>query len=65
MKTLIVVLACVLSGCALTPEQNLALKRGAYGYRPYDPCIRCGERWQQLPNWDNEAIVRRARGEQW
>lgn len=43
----------------------LAVKKFSYGYRPHDPCIRCGEKWQQLPNWDNEAIVRRSQGQEW
>lgn len=43
----------------------MAIKKAAYGYKHYDPCIRCGEKWTQLPNWENEAIIRRARGEQW
>ena len=63
-----------ISGCAsnstnATGSQEsiiLAAKKFSYGYRPYDPCIRCGEKWQQLPNWDNEAIKRRYQlGQEW
>jgi len=45
---------------------------GCAEYRPYasqyragDPCIKCGEKFQQLPNWEYEAIVRKNRGEEW
>lgn len=56
-------LCLVLTGCSsLDP---MAVKKHYYGYKSYDPCIRCGETWQQLPNWQHEAIIRRNRGEQW
>lgn len=35
------------------------------GTREYDPQICRGEKWQQLPNWDNEAVILRQRGVQW
>jgi hypothetical protein len=34
-------------------------------YRPGDPCIRRGERFEQLPNFQYEAIARKERGEVW
>lgn len=60
-------LVTLLSGCATIDNiDTMALKKAAYGYKHYDPCIRCGEKWgQQIPNWNHEAIIRRNRGEQW
>jgi len=34
-------------------------------YKAHDPCIRCGEQFQQIPNFENEALIRAARGEVW
>jgi uncharacterized protein YcfL len=78
MRVIIVLASLLLvAGCSSTGsvrhtdstgrQQDIVVtaKKFYYGYRPQDPCIRCGEKWQQLPNWDNEAIVRRSRGEQW
>ena len=79
MRAVIIATAIILgiSGCATnrvnstasTGSQEstiLAAKKFYYGYRQYDPCIRCGEKWQQLPNWDNEAIKRRYQlGQEW
>lgn len=39
---LIFISALVLSGCMVNPN--------TYGYKSYDPCIRCGEGWIFLPN---------------
>lgn len=55
MKYLILVLAVAVAGCA-NPR---------YGYKSYDPCIKCGEKWDQFPNEPFEAQKRRARGEVW
>lgn len=63
MKTAILVLALLASGCSSI--DTMSLKKQYYGYKQYDPCIRCGEKWQQLPNWEHEAIIRRNRGEVW
>jgi len=39
---LIISVSFILSGC---------LGHGkTYGYKSYDPCIRCGEGWTFLPN---------------
>lgn len=65
MRSLLILSAVLLSGCASLDIDTMAIKKAAYGYKHYDPCIRCGEKWTQLPNWENEAIIRRARGEQW
>lgn len=65
MKLLALLAVLSLTGCATLDLDTMAVKKAALGYRHYDPCIRCGEKWTQLPNWENEAIIRRARGEQW
>jgi hypothetical protein len=63
MKYLHLVILSLISGCSsLEPMQ---VKKHYLGYRHYDPCIRCGEKFQQLPNFEHEAIIRRQRGEQW
>lgn len=48
----------VLSGCALSPPL-------CPGTRSYDPQICRGEKWQRIPNFEQEAIKRRQRGEYW
>jgi hypothetical protein len=60
---LLAVLATQLTGCGTVSYYDV--KKAAMGYKPHDPCIRCGEKWQQLPNWQHEAVIRRNRGEQW
>lgn len=57
------ILVSVIAGCANTEwlDKN-SIKRG---YKDYDPCIRCGEKWDQIPNQVGEALRRRERGEQW
>jgi hypothetical protein len=64
MKLIAILVVAMLSGCA-TQAQLYQIKKASMGYKPYDPCIRCGETWQQLPNQKYEAQIRRARGEQW
>lgn len=63
MRLLLVILALAVSGCSTLDP--MTAKKTVWGYRSYDPCIRCGERWQQLPNWEHEAVIRASRGEQW
>ena len=58
--TILAVLAVTLSGCASTQ-----FKTQHYGYRPGDPCIKCGEKFQRIPNFENEATIRWSRGERW
>lgn len=64
MKKSILVLLIIssLSGCANTEWLQF---EDRYGYRPGDPCIRCGEKWTVIPNHPFEAQIRRERGEQW
>jgi len=57
---LVLVTAALLSGCSA-----VMLVDPRAGYKPYDPCIRCGEKWDQFPNERYEAQKRRARGEVW
>ena len=37
-------LSVFLSGCLATGQSK------TYGYKSYDPCIRCGEGWTFLPH---------------
>jgi hypothetical protein len=57
MKYLIV-LALFLTGCS-------SYRPLCPGTRYYDPQICRGEKWQQLPNFENEALIRHQRGERW
>lgn len=59
MKYLILVAVLTTSGC------SVLLGDPRYGYKSYDPCIKCGEKWDQFPNEPFEAQKRRARGETW
>jgi len=43
----------------------MAVDNCSYGYRPEDPKIRCGEKWDQVHRHPFDAQIRRARGEQW
>jgi hypothetical protein len=51
----------LLTGCA-SLERELFLRQG---YRSYDPCKPCGETFQQLPNFENEAQILRSKGIYW
>lgn len=62
MKQLcLVVVVLLLTGCAGI-ERELFYRQG---YRSYDPCKPCGESFQQLPNFNNEAQELRAKGVYW
>lgn len=52
----------VITGCANT---EWLTKTSRYGYKDYDPCIRCGEKWDQIPNEQFEAQKKAARGMVW
>jgi hypothetical protein len=41
VKKLLILAVLALQGCAYMQVPNQA----RYGYKPYDPCIRCGEKW--------------------
>ena len=63
MKLLSAILfVTTLSGCASTEWMTTDER---YGYKPGDPCIRCGEKIMQIPNHPFEAQIRKARGETW
>jgi hypothetical protein len=58
MRLLVLAILLVVTGCAnyrpLCP-----------GTREYDPQVCRGEKFTRLPNFENEAIIRRQRGEHW
>lgn len=58
----ILVVLALLSGCA---NMDWVKHDKRKGYEDYDPCIRCGEKWYQLPNPPFDAQLRRERGEHW
>lgn len=46
MRSILAILVVnVLVGCANTEVWRV---ENRYGYRPEDPCIRCGEKWDTL-----------------
>lgn len=56
---LIIIVSIGLSGCAATgPEWAGSGNVNTYGYKSYDPCIRCGEGWTFLPNQTTFGDVR-------
>lgn len=59
MRALVILAVVALTGCASV--DTMSIKKYQMGYRQYDPCIRCGEKFTQLPNWTNEAIIRNQR----
>ena len=61
MRYILLTIAFLLTGCS-TIEQ---IATTCPGLRPYDPQMCRGEFFQQLPNFENEALVRRQRGEIW
>lgn len=65
MKTAIFILITLsISGCASIAGQWITHTE-RYGYRLEDPCIRCGEKWDQLPNQRFEAQELRSQGVVW
>ena len=61
MRNFLVITLLFLTGCANTEAWN----KTKLGYRPEDPCIRCGEKWDQIPPQEFDAQVKRANGVQW
>ena len=52
-NTLVILLLLSLTGCAgsaTLPEWAGSTTINDYGYKPHDPCFRCGESWIFLPN---------------
>lgn len=61
MKAILAIgLVLLVSGCASSGWKPLCP-----GTRTYDPQTCRGERFQTLPNFENEALIRRSRGEIW
>ena len=60
MRLLTLVFVLILAGCSSVRFEPLCP-----GTRYYDPQICRGEKWHQLPNFENEAIIRHQRGERW
>ena len=50
LASLLVTVTAVTTGCSSLPETITGSGNIHYGYRSYDPCIRCGESWTMLPN---------------
>jgi len=61
MKVLLIVAASLaVTACSSLPE-TVTGANTATGYRHYDPCIRCGESWQRLPNREFNALYEAAK----
>jgi len=44
------------TGCSSLPETITGTGNHYPGYTSYDPCVRCGESWQKLPNQYMNAL---------
>lgn len=51
----------LLTGCAFVKQTAM----NCPGLRSYDPQLCRGESFQQIPNFEHEALIRRANGEYW
>lgn len=61
MRYIFATVVFLLTGCAPVTQ----FVNTCPGLRPYDPQLCRGESFQQIPNFENEAIIRRQRGEVW
>lgn len=61
MRYIFAILVILLTGCSTVRQ----ITSTCPGLRPHDPQMCRGEYFQQLPNFENEALVRRSRGEIW
>jgi hypothetical protein len=61
MRYIFAIITLLLSGCSTVAQ----IATTCPGLRPYDPQMCRGEYFQQLPNFENEALIRRQRGEIW
>lgn len=50
-----------ITACSSLPEPITGVGNTHAGYRSVDPCIRCGEGWQFLPNEEWGALKRQAK----
>ena len=64
MRYIFAIVALLLTGCSAM-DHALTAARTCPGLRPHDPQMCRGEFFQQLPNFENEALIRRQRGEIW
>ena len=73
MRPILLLAAILLTGCATSnTEYNVSNpmpewlgKTARSGYKEYDPCFKCGEKWEQIPPQPFDAQIRYARGERW
>jgi uncharacterized protein YceK len=63
MRPILLIAVVLLSGCASNIEWLGQNQRA--GYKSYDPCIKCGEKWTQIPPQSGDAVIRYNRGERW
>jgi len=49
-------ITAITTGCSSLPETITGVGNNHYGYKSYDPCIRCGESWVMLPNEEMAAL---------
>lgn len=61
MRYLFFLSTILLTGCSTITQ----IATTCPGLRPYDPQLCKGETFQQIPNFENEALIRRQRGEYW
>lgn len=61
MRYILATLILSLTGCAFVKETVGTCP----GLRSYDPQFCRGESFQQIPNFEHEALIRRQRGEVW
>jgi len=56
-----VIITSLLTGCAFVKQTAM----NCPGLKSYDPQMCRGEFFQQIPNFEHEALIRRANGEYW
>ena len=62
MRSILIITVVLLTGCSSVDWLGNSKRAG---YKDYDPCIKCGEKWEQIPNERFEAQKRYAKGERW
>jgi len=53
---LLAVIVLSVTGCSSLSDTLITANKHHYGYKSYDPCIRCGESWTMLPNTPMAAL---------
>lgn len=61
MRYILATIILSLTGCAFVKETSSICP----GLKSYDPQFCRGESFQQIPNFEHEALIRRANGEYW